>query len=126
MNQSDFRGLNFSFLGRNNFIKGEFKLTGDTIINSQLEGNLEMAGKGKLTLDRESSFTGNIFCHDLELFGELNGSIVASGSVIIRASAVLSGKIHAKSMKIYPGAIVNIEGETSSEEEQKSQKTLKS
>jgi cytoskeletal protein CcmA (bactofilin family) len=118
MNQSDFKQLNFSFLGRENFLKGEFKLHGDMVVNCQLEGTITATGDSKITFDRDSQFDGTIYCHDLEIYGKISGQINATGSVTLRASAELSGKISAKSFRVYPGAVLNIEGNTTTEESQ--------
>lgn len=123
MNHNDFQNLNFSFLGRKNFIKGDFKLHGDMIINCALEGTINMETKSLLTFDREASFQGTIHCHDLEVFGNISGNISATGSVTVRASAQISGKVQAQSLKVYPGALLNIEGDASPDE---LQETLKS
>jgi cytoskeletal protein CcmA (bactofilin family) len=123
MNLSDFRDLNFSFIGRNNKFKGEFFFEGDTIINCSLEGEITSSQNSKITFDRESIFDGTLTAHDVEIFGKVSGNIQSSGALIIRASAEVSGKIQAASLKIYPGATVNMEGDTTLDS---SQETLKS
>lgn len=112
MKEIDFKTLNFSVIGQSSQLEGEFKFHGDTLLNCTLKGDVTMLDHGKLTLERESKFNGNIYCEDIEIFGEVTGSINASGNLSVRSSAVVSGLINAKSINIYPGATLNIEGHT--------------
>jgi cytoskeletal protein CcmA (bactofilin family) len=113
MIENDFKSLNFSVIGHNSELEGEFKFHGDTLLNCNLKGEITMLDQGKLTLERNSIFSGNIYCEDIEIFGEVVGSINASGTLSVRSSANVSGIINAKSINIYPGATLNIEGHTS-------------
>jgi cytoskeletal protein CcmA (bactofilin family) len=115
MNDTDFKNFNFNMLGLNSLFKGEIYLLGDSIITSQIIGNIKVNGIGKLILERGSKVEGKIEGNDIEIFGEVTGEIFASGTVTIRASAVVTGKINVKKLVIYPGAIV--ESECSSQED---------
>lgn len=112
MQQVDFKNLNFSVLGKNCFLEGDFIFQGDTIIGSQIKGNITVKDNGRLILERDSKFEGTIVAHDVEIFGLFKGSIKASGTLIVRSSAEVSGKIEAKKLSVYPGATLNIEGHT--------------
>lgn len=112
MQESDFKSLNFSLLGKETSLEGEFTFSGDTIINCQMKGKLTVINDGKLTFERDSKFEGNIFCKNIEVFGKVSGTIDADGTLSVRASAEVSGQINAKKMSIFPGASINIEGHT--------------
>lgn len=116
MNELDFKKLNFSIFGRNCEVEGNLKLHGDTLISSNLKGTITMIDNGKLTIERDSFINGDIYCNDVEIFGKFEGSIKASGTLIVRSSAIVSGNIQAKRISIYPGAILNIEGHTPEQE----------
>jgi cytoskeletal protein CcmA (bactofilin family) len=113
MNFDEIKNLNFSVFGAKNKINGEFHLHGDVIISSQIEGQINMLDEGKITVEREGSIEGILYCHDLEVFGTIKGHIKASGQVTIRSSAEISGNLQAERLSIFPGAILNIEGHTS-------------
>ena len=115
MNELDFKKLNFSVLGRNCEFEGELKLFGDTLITCHVKGTLAMQDQGKLTIERGANISGDIYCHDIEIFGNVEGSIRAHGTLTVRSSAQVSGNIEAKSLSIYPGAVLNIEGHTPEE-----------
>lgn len=112
MQESDFRKLHFSLLGKNSELEGDFKFSGDILINCIVKGNITMVDGGKITLEREARLEGNIYCQDIEVFGEIHGSVDAAGTMMIRSSAIVSGTIHAKNLSIFPGATINMEGHT--------------
>ena len=101
---------NFSVLGKNCVMKGEFHMSGLVNISSDMEGNLFVEDEGKVFIEKQASFSGNIKCLDIEIFGAFEGNIDSSGTVIIQPTANVQGKINASKLSIYPGADVNIEG----------------
>lgn len=112
MNNIDFKTFNFSVIGAECSLKGDVTLSGDSLIAGHIEGSVTLVKSGKLTIERDSKIEGNVYCEDLEVFGTIEGSIQSTGSVTIRSSAYISGKVEAKKLSIYPGAILNIEGHT--------------
>lgn len=112
MNELDFKKLNFSVVGKNCDIQGDLRFTGDTLLTCTIKGTITVLDHSKLTLERDSHVEGDIYCHDIEVFGNFQGSIRASGKLTVRSSAVLSGNIEAQGISIYPGAILNVEGNT--------------
>lgn len=109
---NDLKDSNLSILGKDLLIKGELHIQGIVRLSSHIEGTIMMKEEGELTIERRARINGNLFCHNLELFGEFNGNITATGTVIIRSSAKFKGKLSAKTISIYPGSLVNMEGET--------------
>ena len=112
MKESEFKKLNFSILGNKSRLEGTFQFSGDTLLNCNVSGDLTMIGEGKLTLERSCRFDGNIFCHDIEVFGEVSGSVNAAGTLSARSGSSVSGVINAERISISPGAIINMEGHT--------------
>lgn len=116
MLETDFKKLHFSLLGKNSELEGDFKFSGDILINCHVKGNMTVTDGGKITLERNAVFEGNLFCHNVEVFGEIKGSVDASGTMVIRSSASVSGTIHAKNISIFPGAQINMEGHTADDQ----------
>ena len=112
MNESDFKSYNFSLLGAGSYFEGDLTFEGDVILAGYLRGTINIKN-GKLTLERTSKIEGTIYCEDVEVFGSFSGAINSSGVTSIRSSAVVSGNIKAKKLSIFPGAQLNMEGETS-------------
>lgn len=106
----------FSILGKDSILKGEFELSGMVKISSTLEGTLKMGPDGRLTIEPQGFIKGKIFCNHIEILGTFEGEIVSQGKVVIRPSARVFGQIKAKSLAIFPGACVNIDGEAHPEE----------
>lgn len=109
MNDQDFKNFHYNVIGSKSHIKGDLLLSGDTIINSSIEGKIEILDHGKLTLERGSVVKGSIKALDLEIFGTVDGDITCSGLVSIRSSAYVQGKITSGRLVIYPGATVEMQ-----------------
>jgi cytoskeletal protein CcmA (bactofilin family) len=115
MNDQDFKDFNYNVLGVHSRIIGDLILSGDAIINSHIEGSIEVKDEGKLTLERGSFVKGKITAIDVEIFGTVEGEIECTGLLSIRSSAVVQGNIKSGRLVIYPGAVVEMNA--SSQEE---------
>ncbi|HXH30483.1 MAG TPA: polymer-forming cytoskeletal protein [Bacteriovoracaceae bacterium] len=107
--ETDFREFQYNVLGAKSRIVGDLILHGDAIVNSEIEGSIEVRGEGKLILERGSHVTGRIKAFDIEVFGTVVGDIDCPGLVAIRSSARIQGSIKSGRLVIYPGAIVEME-----------------
>ena len=114
--EEDFKRLNYNIIGNLTQFEGELKIKGDTIIAGNFNGTITVLDNSKILIERDAEISAKIFCHDIEVFGKLEGSVQASGTLIVRSSAHLSGKIEAKQLSIYPGAVLNMEGHTPRDE----------
>ncbi len=112
MKEIDFKTLNFTLLGKDSLFDGNLTLSGDVIIAGTFKGQLNIEDSGKLTLERDAKVEGIIQCDDLEIFGHFKGTIQSSGTVSVRSSADVSGRLKSNKLSIYPGASLNIEGNT--------------
>lgn len=112
MNSEEFKNYNFTVLGSGSKINGDLNLKGDIYIKCELEGTLSIEDESKIVFERGSSFKGNVYGHDIEIFGEVTGVIRANKTLTVRSSAKISGDIKAGNIIIYPGAVLNIDGHT--------------
>ena len=108
----DLRNQDFSFWGKTSKMSGTFFLKGSTHLASEVEGELHMEEKASLTIETSGNFKGILHCHDVAIYGHFEGTLNATGRVIIYPPAILTGKINAHSLIIHPGATVNMEGHT--------------
>jgi cytoskeletal protein CcmA (bactofilin family) len=115
INDKDFRQFHYNVLGSKSKIVGDLILSGDSIINSTIEGSIEIQNEGKLILERGSFIKGKIKAIDLEIFGVVDGDIDCSGLVSIRSSAEVTGSIKSARLVIYPGAMVEMQASSQSE-----------
>ena len=103
---------NFTLLGKNQKIKGEFYLSGHVKVQSLIEGQIQMAPKSTLSIEREGTIRGDIECFDIEIHGQFIGNLSSKGRLILWPSAYVHGKISSKSLTIYPGAQLDTECHT--------------
>lgn len=112
MKESNFKKQNYNFIGLNTKLDGEHKFTGDTVIHGEVKGTIIIQDEGNLIFERTAHFEGTIYCKNLEVFGELKGTVKASGTLSVRSSAYVSGNIQANKLVVYPGAVLNVESHT--------------
>ena len=98
----------FTTIGKSTVIKGEFNFIGTTHLLGELNGLVTLVGRSKLVLEIGSKTDAILNCCDVEIYGEFTGEIKAPGTVTLFPTAVVSGKIIAKSLEILPGAVINI------------------
>lgn len=108
MNDKDFRDFHYNVLGANSSFNGNIIFSGDSIVNSSIEGSIEVKDQGKLILERGSFVKGKIKAQDIEIFGTVEGEIECTGLVSIRSSAHVQGQIKSGRLVIYPGAVVEM------------------
>lgn len=106
----DLRDQDFSFLGKNSSFSGVFNLNGPTHLASQIEGEIYVKNNFELCIEQDGHIQGTIQCHDIDVYGSIEGTLESTGKVTIYPSAKVQGKIKAKDLIIYPGAVVNIDG----------------
>lgn len=104
--------LDFSFIGKNTNLKGDFHFEAPTKIAGMIVGNIFMHKEATLTLEIGAIVNGSIKCHHLEVYGHFIGDIEATGNVIIYPTGEIEGKLKARSIEVLPGANLNITGHT--------------
>ena len=107
----------FSFFGKGSRLKGSFNLSGSTHISSFIEGEIVMENEADLLIEKNGTIKGKVWFHNIEIYGAYEGVVKASGKVTLFPSAHVKGRIEAKELRIYPGAILNIDGHTDTHEE---------
>lgn len=115
ISDQDFKDFQYNVLGAKSKITGDLVLSGDAIVNSHIEGSIEVTGQGKLVLERGSFVKGIIRAIDVEIFGQVDGEIHCTGLVSIRSSAQVQGIIKSGRLVIYPGAIVEMDASSQDE-----------
>lgn len=83
-------------------INGDIKANGDTRIDGELVGNL--SSKGRLVVGPKGKINGEIRCNNVEVSGYINGKVVASELLNMKASSCIEGDIIARKLAIEPGA----------------------
>jgi cytoskeletal protein CcmA (bactofilin family) len=104
---------NYSLIGQQSHLKGNFALYGTTHVQGSIEGDITMAENSLLVIGHLGEVTGSIHCGELEVHGRLRGNLMATGRVILHPGSHFEGEIRATRLVVHPGAIVNMKGETS-------------
>ena len=98
---------NFSILGHGSQLKGTFKLNGNTLIKSSIEGDIIMDDKTTLTIGPSAKFSGTIQSSSILIQGKFDGVLTATSKIVIFPTATLKGEINGKDIVIHPGATIN-------------------
>ncbi len=81
-------------IGKSVVICGEVKGSEDLIIDGRVEGTVSLS-ESRLTIGPNASVTADLSARDVLILGRLQGNIVASGRVELRAGCNVEGDIHA-------------------------------
>lgn len=102
----------FSFLSKGTAINGKISLDGPTRLSSHIDGEIHCKGQMQLVIEIEGRVKGTIQCHDLDVYGQVDGTIISNGKVTLYPTAKILGQIEARSLVIHPGASVEMTGHT--------------
>ncbi|MFO7656200.1 MAG: polymer-forming cytoskeletal protein [Bacteroidales bacterium] len=91
-----------NLLGVGTEIVGNIVSNGDIRIDGSLSGNLKT--KGKVVVGETGTISGEIQCKNSDIEGNVDGKIVVSELLTLKATSVLNGDIVAKKLAIEPGA----------------------
>jgi cytoskeletal protein CcmA (bactofilin family) len=84
-------------------IKGDVKSSGDIRIDGSLTGNLNT--KGKVVIGQSGKVCGEVICKNSEVSGVVEGKIMVTQLLILKASSKILGDIATSKLSIEPGAI---------------------
>lgn len=83
-------------------IEGHFVTTEHTRIDGELKGDVKC--DKKLVTGETSVLEGKVWAADAVFMGKIIGDVVVSGSVQLTATAVIKGKLSARSLSVEEGA----------------------
>lgn len=84
-------------------VTGDVKSGGDIRIDGTLTGNLNT--KGKVVIGQTGRVNGEVICKNSEVSGAVEGKIMVSQLLILKASSKILGDIETTKLSIEPGAI---------------------
>jgi cytoskeletal protein CcmA (bactofilin family) len=83
-------------------LKGEISSEEDFRIDGSIDGNILC--RGKIIVGQSGSIKGNIDCVNIEIFGRVAGNITCKDSLVLRATARMTGEMKMQVIEIEPGA----------------------
>lgn len=92
-----------NMIGPGTKILGNIETNGDIRIDGNIEGNVN--SKGKVVVGANGFVKGEVVCSNAEIAGTLNGKLVVSELLSLKASSKVNGDIKSGKLSIEPGAI---------------------
>lgn len=91
-------------IGKSVVISGEVKGSEDLIVDGRVEGTVTLT-ESRLTIGPNASVQADLFARDVLIQGKVNGNVVASGRVELRAGCSMEGNISAARLAVEDNAV---------------------
>jgi len=91
-------------IGKSVTIRGEVKGSEDLVIDGHLEGTITLT-ESRLTIGPNASVAADVSARDVLIQGRVQGNVVASGRVELRAGCSVEGDIRALRLAIEDNAV---------------------
>jgi len=101
-----------TFIGADSVIVGNVRGTGQFVVSGEVHGDGEL--EGGLNLSVTGIWHGNIQAHQAVVAGKITGGLTVKDKLEIGYTAVIRGKVSARTVAIAKGAIVDGEIEVTS------------
>jgi cytoskeletal protein CcmA (bactofilin family) len=91
-------------IGKTVVIRGEVKGSEDLIVDGRVEGTVNLS-ESRLTIGPTANVAADLTAKDILIMGQVQGNIVASGRVELRAGCQVEGDIHALRLAVEENAV---------------------
>jgi cytoskeletal protein CcmA (bactofilin family) len=91
-------------IGKSVVICGEVKGSEDLIVDGRVEGTITLT-ESRLTIGANASVQADLFARDVLILGQVQGNVVASGRVELRAGCSVEGDIRALRLAVEDNAV---------------------
>jgi len=91
-------------IGKTVVIRGEVKGNEDLIVDGHVEGTIGLA-ESRLTIGPNAHVTADLTAKDVLVMGQVQGNIVATGRVELRAGCVVQGDVRALRLAVEDNAV---------------------
>ena len=95
-------GIGHNIIAQGTKIVGTITTNSDIRIDGELEGDLVC--KGKIVVGQQGNIKGNVDCANAEVMGNVNGKMIVSGTLSLKATSKIWGQIKTKILSIEPEA----------------------
>jgi cytoskeletal protein CcmA (bactofilin family) len=91
-------------IGKTVVIRGELRGSEDLIVDGRVEGTVSLS-ESRLTVGPTANLAADLTAKDILVLGQVQGNLVASGRVELRAGCLVDGDIRALRLAIEDNAI---------------------
>ena len=91
-------------IGKTVIIRGEVKGSEDLIVDGRVEGTVSLS-ESRLTVGPNANVEADLSARDVLILGQVQGNVVASGRVELRAGCVVEGDIRALRLAVEDNAV---------------------
>ncbi len=91
-------------IGKSVVIRGEVKGSEDLFIDGRIEGTVSLS-ESRLTIGPNAVVAADLTARDVLILGQLQGNILATGRVELRAGCQVTGDVHAMRLAIEDNAV---------------------
>ena len=91
-------------IGKTVVIRGEIKGSEDLTVDGRIEGTINLS-ESRLTIGPNGNVAADLMARDVLILGQVEGNIIASNRVELRAGANVSGDISAARLSIEDNAL---------------------
>jgi len=91
-------------IGKSVVIRGEVKGSEDLFVDGRIEGTISLS-ESRLTIGPNAVLAADLTARDVLVLGQVQGNIVASGRVELRAGCQVTGDVHALRLAIEDNAV---------------------
>ena len=91
-------------IGKTVVIRGEVKGSEDLIVDGRVEGTVILSDS-RLTIGPSAHVAADLSARDVVVLGQVNGNVIASGRVELRAGCVMEGDIRALRLAVEDNAV---------------------
>jgi cytoskeletal protein CcmA (bactofilin family) len=91
-------------IGKSVVIRGEVKGSEDLIVDGRVEGTVSLS-ESRLTIGPNANVAADLSAKDVLVLGQVQGNIVASGRVELRAGCAVEGDIRALRLSVEDNAV---------------------
>jgi cytoskeletal protein CcmA (bactofilin family) len=91
-------------IGKSVVIRGEVKGNEDLIIDGRVEGTVTLT-ESRLTVGASANVAADLTARDVLILGQVQGNIVATGRVELRAGSTVEGDVRALRLAVEDNAV---------------------
>ncbi len=95
----------FNQINAGTSIEGNVVSNGNFRIDGLLKGAIQC--KGKVVIGATCVIEGDIYCTNADIMGKVNGNVIVTEHLFLKATANIDGNLQVKQLSVEPGAQFN-------------------